>query len=157
MIRFFTVASIVQSSPLACDVLRYAGAIYLIWRGVQLILHASSFSAHLATNAAITSRQALKDGVVASIINPKGMIFLLAFLPQFVDPSAGSVTLQLIALGLLMKVVALAVESGIALGAGTVGRLLLRWPKFVLWQERMTGVILIGLGLRLLTMDSRTR
>jgi len=63
-----------------------------------------------------TPRLALRDGLIASLTNPKGLIFLLAFLPQFVDPALGHVTLQLLLLGGLIKVTALIAEGSIALG-----------------------------------------
>lgn len=150
------VASLVQSSPVAFDVLRYAGAAYLIWRGVSLLRSAGT-SAHVGMAAATSPVAALRDGVVASLTNPKGLMFLLAFLPQFVDPAKGSVSLQFVLLGLIMKAVALMIESLIAVMSGRVGSLLVRWPKVVLWQERLTSLVLIALGLRLLTMSGQAR
>jgi threonine/homoserine/homoserine lactone efflux protein len=81
------------------------------------------------------------------------MIFLLAFLPQFIDPAEGPVGLQLFLLGLLMKSTALIVESGIAIAAARVGSIVARAPEIVIWLERVSGVVLIGLGLRLAAMD----
>ncbi len=151
------VASFVQSSPLAFDLLRYAGAAYLLWRGVRLLMMAQRPIHPAAIAHQVTVGAALKDGVVASLTNPKGLIFLLAFLPQFVDPARGSVAAQLVALGLLMKALALAVESLVAFGAGAVGRWLIRRPYFVVWQERVTGLVLVCLGVRLLTLQSSAR
>jgi threonine/homoserine/homoserine lactone efflux protein len=142
------IASVFASSPLAFDLLRYAGAAYLIWRGIKLIWSAAGAPHYLV---------ALNDGLVASLTNPKVLVFLLAFLPQFVKPEQGSVMLQFAMLGLALKLVALAVETTIALSAGALGRSLARWPRFTLWQQRVTCAILIGLGMRLLTMDARAR
>ncbi|MBU3995916.1 MAG: LysE family translocator [Actinobacteria bacterium] len=149
------IASLFQSSPLAFDVLRYLGAAYLMWRGIQLILKAVPPSQFPGISSATTLTKAISDGVIASLTNPKGLIFLLAFLPQFVDPSTGSVTIQLVLLGLLMKVVALIIETAIAIGAGCLGQFMRRSPSFVMWQERVTGALLIGLALRLVTMNDR--
>jgi len=95
---------------------------------------------------------ALRDGLVASLTNPKGLIFLLAFLPQFVDPTAGSVTLQLLLLGGIMKLSALVIEGSVALASGFVGGWLARRPNFIVWQERVAGIVMLGLGLRLALM-----
>ncbi len=151
------VASLVRSFPLAFDVLRYAGAAYLIWRGIKLIRMAAGYSARHSSGAARSCLASLGDGFVASLTNPKVVVFLLAFLPQFVDHQRGSVTLQLIVLGITLKLVALAVETIIALSAAALGQALERWRRLTLWQERLTGAVLIGLGLRLLTMEIRTK
>ena len=95
---------------------------------------------------------ALRDGVIASLTNPKGLIFLLAFLPQFVDPAGGHVALQLLLLGGIMKVTALVVEGSVALAAGAVGDFLAQRPGVIRWQQRGTGLVMILLGMRLVVM-----
>jgi threonine/homoserine/homoserine lactone efflux protein len=149
-------ASVVQHSSLAFAVLKYAGALFLVWRGVQLFRSRAAVT--LERTRSTRPWIALRDGVVASLTNPKGLIFLLAFLPQFVDPSRGHVTLQLLVLGLVMKLAALLVEGSIALASGAVGSWLGTHPRFVQWQLRGSGVIMILLGLRLLaTREARAR
>ena len=149
-------ASLVQHSPVAFAALKYAGASYLIWRGVQL-LHARATAVQGVT-ATTGPWLALRDGVIASLTNPKGLIFLLAFLPQFVDTARGHVTLQLLVLGVVMKLTALLVEGSIALASGAVGNWLAKRPRFVQWQVRGTGAVMVLLGIRLLTTrDARAR
>jgi threonine/homoserine/homoserine lactone efflux protein len=149
------VASVVAASPLALTFLRYAGAVYLLWRGVQLLCRRRHSSA--VTHAQVSATLALRDGVIASLTNPKGLIFLLAFLPQFVDPARGSVTLQLLLLGGTMKAVALCIEGSVALASGVVGRWLAQRPWWAVWQERIAAAVMIGLGLRLALMrDARS-
>jgi threonine/homoserine/homoserine lactone efflux protein len=151
------VASILQTSPVAFAVLRYAGAAYLAWRGLQLLFR-RSLPAAIGTSTRITAAVAVRDGVIASLTNPKGLAFLLAFLPQFVDPARGSVTLQLLILGGAMKLAALLVEGSVALASGRVGSWLAARPRFLAWQERLTGCVMLALGLRLaLTQDPRPR
>jgi threonine/homoserine/homoserine lactone efflux protein len=81
------VASLIQSSPLAFDTPRYSRAAYLIWHGVQLIGEAGMFAPCLRSTKGTTPLPAMRDGIIASLTNPKGLIFLLAFLPQFVEPA----------------------------------------------------------------------
>ena len=145
------VASLLDASPIAFAALRYAGAAYLIWRGIQILLRRRRPTP--ATSLAnVTRPLALRDGLVASLTNPKGLIFLLAFLPQFVNPTAGSVTLQLLFLGGIMKLTALVIEGSVALASGFVGGWLARRPNFIVWQERVAGSVMLGLGLRLALM-----
>jgi threonine/homoserine/homoserine lactone efflux protein len=148
--------SLVQQSPVAFNVIKYAGASYLVWRGIHLLRSRPD----VAVNADTTTPPwtALRDGMVASLTNPKGLIFLLAFLPQFVDPSRGHITLQLLILGVVMKVAALLVEGSIALASGAVGTWLGKHSRLVQWQVRGTGMVMILLGLRLLTArEARAR
>ncbi len=141
----FTLAGLVQLPLLAL------GVASLIWRGIQIFLRRRR-TTPATSRANVTRPLALRDGLVASLTNPKGLIFLLAFLPQFVDPTAGSVTLQLLLLGGIMKLSALVIEGSVALASGFVGGWLARRPNFIVWQERVAGIVMLGLGLRLALM-----
>jgi threonine/homoserine/homoserine lactone efflux protein len=143
-------ASLVQHSPVAFAIVKYAGAAYLIWRGIQLIR--SRAQPRVVRAVLTTPWLALRDGIVASLTNPKGLIFLLAFLPQFVDPARGHVALQLLLLGGIMKLTALVTEGSVALAAGAIGDLLAQRPGFIRWQQRGTGLVMILLGVRLVLM-----
>ena len=149
------VASLVSSSPVLFDVLRFVGAAYLIWKGWKMLRAAASPA--LWTQPAATPASALRDGMVASLLNPKSHMFLLAFLPQFVDPGQGPVALQFIILGLTMRAVALVVEMLLALFAGAIGSWLARHAWLRRWQERLTGIVMVGLGLRLLWLEGPAR
>jgi threonine/homoserine/homoserine lactone efflux protein len=145
------VASLVQSSPLAFDVLRWAGAAYLIWLGVKLIAGAGRHrQSAMAAPKPVSDGTALRQGMISNLTNPKPMLFMLAFLPQFVDPANGwPVTAQLLLLGAVQKASGFMVMATVALGAGTFGDWLSRRPGLIAWQERFAGVVMVGLGLRL--------
>jgi threonine/homoserine/homoserine lactone efflux protein len=146
------VTSIIQASPLAFDLLRWAGAAYLVWIGAKLLIASFRGSHALAqrTPQPISDRAALRQGMINNLTNPKAMVFMLAFLPQFVDPtSSWSVTAQLLFLGAVQKLSGFFVLGGVALGTGTIGDWLSRRPGFIAWQERFAGLIMVGLGLRL--------
>jgi threonine/homoserine/homoserine lactone efflux protein len=99
----------------------------------------------------------VRDGFINNLTNPKAILFMFAFLPQFVSPDRGSVAAQLLVLGLTQKATGFVVQGSVALASGAVGASLARWPGFVAWQERFTGLVMVGLGLRLfLTGDGRT-
>ena len=150
------VASLLQASPVAFNLLRFVGAAYLMWRGFQLLRRHTSAALSPAGRAR-TPTMALRDGVVASLTNPKGLIFMLAFLPQFASPERGSLTLQLLVLGVTMKLCALLIEGSVAVASGLVGGWIARRPHLVRWQERLAGTVMVGLGLRLLlTRDARS-
>ena len=145
------VASLVQSSPLAFDILRWIGAAYLIWLGVKLIARAGRHPREaMAAPTPVSDGTALREGMISNLTNPKPMLFMLAFLPQFVDPANGwPVTAQLLVLGMVQKASGFMVMATVALGAGTFGGWLARRPGLIAWQERFAGVVMVGLGLRL--------
>ncbi|GKN24879.1 lysine transporter LysE [Klebsiella variicola] len=85
---------------------------------------------------------------------PKSLLFMFAFLPQFVDPAAGPVWLQLLVLGSIQKVAGIISLGSVAMASGTFGNWLSKHPGFIKWQERFTGVVMIGLGIRMLFSGS---
>lgn len=144
-------ANVVAGNPVLFDVLRYAGGAYLLWRGIVMIRHAGHVDTASAGHA--STGTAIREGFVASLVNPKSHIFLLAFLPQFVRPENGSVMAQFIFLGILMRVIALLVEGGLALFSGSIGYRLRQSQQLRGWLERIAGSLLVVVGLRLVLME----
>jgi threonine/homoserine/homoserine lactone efflux protein len=143
------VASLLQAYPEALTLLRWTGAAYLLWLGVKLI-RASFRGGALAVAVAKTSSwSAMRDGAINSLTNPKSLLFMFAFLPQFVEPAVGPVWFQLLLFGSLQMLSGVLALSAVALASGTVGQWLARWPRLLAWQQRFTGLVMIGLGLRL--------
>ncbi len=152
------VASLFQTSPLAFEILRWAGAVYLIWLGTKILIGAGRVSDRAASRLqTVPAGVALREGMINNLTNPKPMMFIFAFLPQFVDPtSEWSVTMQLLVLGAIQKVSGFVILGAVALAAGAIGGWLARRRRLITWQERFTGVVMIGLGLRMaLAGDAR--
>jgi len=151
------VASIIQSSPLAFAILRWVGAAYLIWLGLKLLLKTRGTLDPTVERNPVSSWTALREGMVSNLTNPKVLVFMLAFLPQFVDPHNGwPVAAQLLILGGMQKLSGFVVLALVALGAGGLGNWLSRRPHLFVWQKRFTGLVMLGLGLRLaLTGEAR--
>jgi threonine/homoserine/homoserine lactone efflux protein len=141
------VASLVRSSPLAFDLLRYAGAAFLVWLGLRLLLRRWRVAPSAAPRT--TARAAFAEGMVSNLTNPNVLVFMLAFLPQFVDPAKGSVMGQMLLFGAVQKLSGLLVLGGTAFAAGSVGDLIARRPGLVAWQERFAGAVMLALALRL--------
>jgi threonine/homoserine/homoserine lactone efflux protein len=155
------VASLVRSSPLAFELLRWTGAAYLVWLGAGLLLRRRAGAAAQGggitpTAAAAPSVwKAVRQGLIANLTNPQPLVFMLAFLPQFVDPSRGSVTAQLLTLGATQKATGFAILGATAIASGAVGGWLARRPGLLAWQERFAGAVMVALGLRLLVSGAR--
>ena len=139
-------SAILMSSALAFTVVKYLGAAYLVYLGIRRLL-----SRDQGHEVASLQRQSLKriysQGVLVAILNPKTALFFLAFLPQFVDPSAGPVTLQLLMLGGLFVLMAIVTDSIYALLASTAGGWLKKNRSVLGAQRFVVGSVYIGLGL----------
>jgi threonine/homoserine/homoserine lactone efflux protein len=113
----FGLASFLQSYPFAFDAIKYAGAIYLIYIGISTFRGARAHEL-TATIQPIPAVQAIREGFIASLLNPKAILFIFAFLPQFVDNSLSNISVQLLFLGIIMKVIVFGVESSLAFASG---------------------------------------
>lgn len=143
------VAAVFQTSALAFAALKIAGAAYLIYLAVKAF-RAGAEKITEAGAANTSLRKLYGTGVIMNVTNPKVAIFFLAFLPQFVDPTSGSVPLQILSLGLTFILCTLVVFGGIAFLAGSLGGWLRRVPSAQIWLNRFAGVVFIGLAARLL-------
>lgn len=146
------IAVLLQTVPQAYTVVRIAGAIYLIYLGVGLIVRAGSASAPAAPGR--TSELAMfRQGVLTNVLNPKVALFFLAFLPQFIDPSRGPVALQTLGLGLFFDTSGTLVNMGVAITAARAGGAL-QSARGRAWMQRVSGTVLVGLGARLAVSQS---
>lgn len=146
------VAAIFQTSLLAFNMLKIVGAIYLLY----LAWHAFKAGAARLDNAEGTHMglgKLYSRGVIMNITNPKVAIFFLAFLPQFADPSIGSMTIQMLIFGGLFMLVTLLVFGGIAWTAGVLGGRLKRSPKAQVIMNRVAGTVFAALALRLVVSE----
>lgn len=149
-------SALLQSSALAFDIVRIVGAIYLVYLGIRtLISKASSPLTASTTVAPAPGWRILQQGVLTSMLNPKGILVFAALLPQFVNPRIGSVPLQMTAFGLTFTLICLCIYGGYAYLSGSLGEKLARQPRFVTILRWLTGSVLIGLGVRLFFLERR--
>jgi len=142
------ISAIIYASAFMFSLVKYLGAAYLIYLGIQSIL-ARTPAAVGGETARVTPVTAFKQAIIAEILNPKTALFFLAFLPQFVRPENGSVPLQLTILGLILVAFGLFSTVIVAIGAGKLGSFLRQHPAVLKWQGKVVGTIYCGLGLRL--------
>ena len=143
----FGIAALLRSSPLAFNVVRYAGAAYLIYLGIKMLAQKTDLSSQQLKAESLAA--IFRQGAITNMLNPKVAIFFLAFLPQFVDARRGNVVLQILLLGLIFNVGGTLVNLAVAYAGGTLGELLRRNQSIARLQRRFTGLIFVGLGLRL--------
>jgi threonine/homoserine/homoserine lactone efflux protein len=134
---------ILMTSATAFEVIRYAGASYLIYLGVSMIL---------SRNARLTAEQSNKpgghflQGIATEVLNPKTALFFLSFIPQFVSPAKGHLTLQFLILGAISVSLNTAVDLIVVGFAGALVRPLTQNRRFIERQRTASGVGMIGLG-----------
>ena len=141
-------SAIILASAFLFSLIKYAGAAYLIYLGIRAILEKPQIEG-LESAPRITAKQAMRQAVLAEVLNPKSAMFFLAFLPQFVNSANGAVAVQLTILGLLFVAMGLVSTVVVAVCAGGVGRFLRRNPTILRWQGKFTGAIYCALGVRL--------
>ncbi len=142
------ISAIILASAVLFSVVKYLGAAYLVYLGLRAILEKAPADLPSASTR-LTTRTAFRQAMLAEVLNPKSALFFLAFLPQFVAPANGFVSLQLLVLGLLFVLMGLVSTVAVAIGAGRVGAFLRRNPVVLRWQGRVVGGIYCALGLRL--------
>ncbi|MEM9107923.1 MAG: LysE family translocator [Pseudomonadota bacterium] len=141
-------SAIILASAFLFNLIKYLGAAYLIYLGIRAILEKPHFEG-MAGAPRLTPARALRQAVLAEVLNPKSAMFFLAFLPQFVNHANGAVALQLTILGVLFVVMGLVSTVTVAVSAGSVGTFLRRNPVILRWQGKFTGTIYCALGVRL--------
>jgi threonine/homoserine/homoserine lactone efflux protein len=151
-------SALLASSAAAFDVVRYAGAAYLIWLGVRRLRQRSSPAGDGEDGAPpVPLSRVAAQGFVVNLFNPKTAIFFLAFLPQFVDADAGPVPLQLAIFGVLFVLLGLLSDGTYAMVASAVGARLAGGRRFERAHRWGAGLVYVGLGLAAVFSGSRSR
>jgi threonine/homoserine/homoserine lactone efflux protein len=145
------ISAVVAASATLFNVIKWIGVAYLVWLGLQALRSSGGLAAMNAAPAVgRNALQRFRQGVLTNALNPKVMLFFLAFLPQFVDPQHGvAVIWQLALMGLTFTAITALAYSALAWSAGTVGARLSRQPRIALWLERATGIVFIAMAARL--------
>jgi threonine/homoserine/homoserine lactone efflux protein len=138
-------SSLVLASSVAFDTVRFAGAAYLVFLGVRRLLTRTPEEV-AAERAPRTLRKLYTQGVVVNLLNPKTIVFIFAFIPQFVDVQSGHVWVQIFLLGLTFAGLGLMSDSLYAIVAGTIADRLRGSRAIARFERWFGGGILIGLG-----------
>jgi len=149
----FGLSALLVASSGAFTAMKWAGAIYLVWLGYQAFR--SRGAAILPDDTTYQSivdskRRVFRQGFFVCLLNPKVALFFLAFLPQFVVTGAGSTASQLLFHGILVVLISGIVEPPIIMIADRVSHQVRNSARIGQWLDRCLGLLLIGLGVRLL-------
>lgn len=147
------ISALIAATPWAFDAIKIAGAIYLVWIGLQVLRAAwrgydGAVSPRVARERSSAWALFLR-GALTNALNPKAAVFFIAFLPQFVDPSRGHVVAQFVVLGLIFNVPGTLYLMAVALISGRATAALRRQPWVRRTLDALTGLFFIGLAAHL--------
>lgn len=143
-------AAVLAAAPAAFTAVRIAGAAYLIHLGVQAIRHRADLPDEVPVGGSgISDRKAYLSGLLTNLLNPKMVIFTVAFLPQFINPQLGQIWVQFAILGTILIALEFLVDGTVGVLAGRIGGWLRRRRTARRRIEVATGSVFIGLGVRL--------
>jgi threonine/homoserine/homoserine lactone efflux protein len=145
----FGITALLLAVPYAYDALRFAGAAYLLWLAWQAVKPGGRSPFQVRKLKVDGPHKLFAVGLLTNLLNPKIAMLYLALLPQFIDPAAGSVLTQSIALGSIQIVISVGVNAIIALAAGSIALFLGTRPTWLLIQRWLMGTVLAGLALRM--------
>lgn len=139
-------SALLMTSATAFEVVKLAGAAYLMLLGVRTLLGLRGSNGSLVQPGNRAARGALRQGIVTELLNPKTALFFLTFLPQFVQPDRGPVMLQLAVLGAVSVTLNSSMDLLVSVSASPLSALLRRRPRLVRSQKALSGCALIALG-----------
>lgn len=156
------VGALLAASSTAFNLLKWAGAAYLLYMGWNLLRKPgdlSGLTAHEVASAqrAPTARTVFLRGFLTNVLNPKVALFFLAFVPQFIAPDAAQPARLFLLLGLVFNVNGLFVNLGWAWAAATLARHVQAVQRSLRWLDRAAGALFIGFGMRLALADNIPR
>jgi threonine/homoserine/homoserine lactone efflux protein len=146
----FGLSKIIEESVLVFSIIKYAGAAYLIYMGIRSLLIKRKTKKEIEDLPQLSNQRIFFQAMLTNVLNPKVAIFFLSFLPQFIDPGSIHLKEQIGFLGLWFDVQGTIILIIVACIIGTFKNLLQKNTSFWNWQEKITGLILFGLGIKML-------
>jgi threonine/homoserine/homoserine lactone efflux protein len=156
----FGLGALLATSATAFAVLKWAGAAYLVWMGVKLLLARGAVSPLAPTPMPLVIqpanlRRVYQRGFLTNVLNPKVALFFLAFVPQFITQDAPNKVVAFLLLGLLFNINSLPINFGYAWLAAKAAQRLQTVQRAMRWMDRAAGLMFVGFGMKLAMSDNR--
>lgn len=135
--------------PVAYDVVRYAGAAYLLYLAWQAFRSSGAILTPVAGGRRYPIGVVFRQGLLTNLLNPKMALFVLALFPQFVDPNAGSVAVQILLLATVLNLIGILVNGAVILTASGLGRAFSARTRWRRAPQILLGTVFAGLAVRL--------
>jgi len=155
LLTAFGITVLLLAVPFAFEVLKFCGALYLGWLAWQALRPGGRSPFQVRDLPADSPRKLFVMGLVTNLLNPKVAILYMSLLPQFIDPSRGSVLLQSLILGFTQIIIGVTGNGLIALSAGTIALFLAGRPIWMVVQRWLMGTVLAALAIRMVTEAQR--
>jgi len=139
------VAALLAAHPLAFRSVQYAGAAYLAWIGLRLIFAKEG----AASPIRIEPRHYLRQALLITLLNPKAIVFYMAFFPLFINPTTHRGAVTFAAMAATIALITAVYCLTLCAFAGAVSSKVRAHKRFARWLERLAGVFLVGFGIRL--------
>lgn len=149
------ITALLMAAPIAYDILRFGGALYLGWLAWQAIRPGGRSPFQVRDLPKDPPAKLMAMGFLTNLLNPKAAMLYLSLLPQFIDPGHGNVLSQSLLLGASQIAISLSVNAAICLAAGTIAGFLATRPSFALIQRWLMASVLGGLAVRMATEARR--
>jgi threonine/homoserine/homoserine lactone efflux protein len=150
----FGITALLFAVPFAYDVLRFAGAMYLLYLAWSVLKPGGRSPFQVRELASDSPRRLFVMGFMTNLLNPKAALLYLSLLPQFIDPAHGSIFAQAVVLGAMQICISVTVNGLIASAAGSIANFLGTHPVWVAVQRWFMGLVLGGLAVRM-ALESR--
>lgn len=139
-------AALFQTSSVVYSIVAFIGGLYLVYLGVRIIrtMRVEPVSDQVERKPYV---QIVYQGILVELLNPKTILFFVAFLPPFVDPTLGSVTTQMLVLGMLVPLTAIPSDLLVSFASGTLTNRIKSSPSTRAWLRWLSGIVLILIGL----------
>lgn len=149
LLAAFGLSSLLVYAPYAFDVVKYAGAAYLVWIALRLWRESGEKAKPALDNTRLGIRHAFSEGMLTNVLNPKVALFFLALLPQFVDPDRGSVAGQMLTLGFAFTISGTLVNGGVALLVARAQGTLRGSARLGQFMRQLAALLFVGFAVRL--------
>jgi threonine/homoserine/homoserine lactone efflux protein len=141
--------------PIAYDVVRYVGAAYLLYLAWQTVRSSGEVSAPATGLPRYSIASVFRQGLLTNLLNPKMALFVLALFPQFVEPNAGSVAVQIMLLATVLNLIGIVVNGAVIMTASRLGRVFAGRSRWQRAPRLLLGTVFAGLAARLAFDDRR--
>jgi threonine/homoserine/homoserine lactone efflux protein len=143
------ITALLFAVPYAYDILRFGGAIYLLFLAWQALKPGGRSPFQLRELPMHSGRKLFLMGLFTNLLNPKIALLYVALLPQFIDPNGADILAQSLQLGLIQVAISISINGLITLAAGSIAGFLANRPRWLLIQRWLMGTVLAGLAVRI--------
>ena len=135
--------------PVAYDVVRYIGAAYLLYLAFKTFRSTGTALTASASMPRYSRLRIMQQGLLTNVLNPKMAVFVLALFPQFIDPQAGSIVVQMLLLATVLNTVGLIANGAVIIAASRIGQRVGSSQRAARWMQKILGTVFLGLACRL--------